>query len=43
MDHPERGKEVLNRFAEQLSDVSSIETPIKMDGRLITIILAPKK
>lgn len=43
MSHPERGREVLNRFAEKLSDISSIETQVKQDGRIMTIILAPNK
>lgn len=43
MAHPEIGREVLERFAEQLSDVSMIETRIKQDGRNMFVILAPKK
>ena len=43
MSHPELGKEVLMRFAEKLSDVSIIDSPVSQDGRNISIILAPKK
>ena len=43
MSHPELGKEVLMRFANQLSDVSNIDSPVSQDGRNISIILAPKK
>ncbi len=41
--HPERGREVLMRFAEKLNDYSVIETQVKQDGKIMTIILAPKK
>ena len=43
MAHPELGREVLERFAENLSEVSMIEAPVKQDGRNMFIILAPKK
>lgn len=43
MAHPELGKEVLLRFAESLSHVADIETQPVMDGRVISLILAPKK
>lgn len=43
MAHPERGREVLEKFAQNLSEVSTIETPAKQDGRVMTIILAPNK
>ena len=43
MAHTELGREVLQKFADQLKDVSTIETPIKQDGRNMFVILAPKK
>ena len=43
MTHPELGKEVLLKFAEGLNDVSDIEQNPKMDGRNMSLILAPKK
>ncbi len=43
MAHPELGREVLNKFADKLSEMSSIETPVKQEGRNMYIILAPKK
>lgn len=43
MAHPELGKEVLLRFAQGLSDVSVIESMPKLEGRNMTMILAPKK
>ena len=43
MGHPELGEEVLMRFAEELSDVSVIETMPKQEGRQMSMMLAPKK
>ena len=43
MAHPELGREVLNKFAEKLNEMSTIETPVKQEGRNMYIILAPKK
>lgn len=41
--HQDLGKEVVDRFVESLADVSTIESPIKMDGRTLFAIIAPKK
>lgn len=43
MAHPEIGNEVLQKFADNLSDVSVIEMPVKQEGKNMFIILAPKK
>jgi len=43
MAHPEIGREVLQKFADNLSDVSVIETPVKQEGKNMFILLAPKK
>lgn len=43
MAHPELGKNVLLRFAEAVSDLSEIEQKPTLDGRFMTMILAPKK
>ncbi len=43
MGHPELGEEVLMRFANELSDVSIIETKPKQEGRQMSMLLAPKK
>ncbi len=43
MAHTELGAEVLNRFADSLSDVADIEQKPVMEGRNMSIILAPKK
>ena len=43
MSHPELGREVLLKFADNLSDVSMIETQVKQEGKNMFILLAPKK
>jgi translation initiation factor IF-3 len=43
MAHPELGRDVLNKFAENLSEVSTIEISPKMEGRVMYMLLAPKK
>ena len=43
MAHPELGREVLEKFADKLSEVSVVETQVKQDGRNMFITLAPKK
>jgi translation initiation factor IF-3 len=40
--HPELGRVVVNRVAEELSDVAKIETEPKFEGKFMTMILAPK-
>ena len=43
MVHIDRGKDVLHRFAEALSEISTVEQKPVLDGREMTMILAPKK
>ena len=43
IDRPELGKEVMLRFAEELSDISIIESQPKLEGRTMIMLLAPKK
>jgi translation initiation factor IF-3 len=40
--HPELGKEVLDRVATELADIGKIETDAKLEGKNMTMILAPK-
>ncbi len=40
--HPELGEEVLNRIWESLKDIAKVETEAKLDGRTMTMVLAPK-
>ena len=41
--HPELGRDVLIRFADTLSDVSTVESGPKQDGRNMIMMLSPKK
>jgi translation initiation factor IF-3 len=43
MAHTELGRDVLDRFASELSESSVIEVRPKLEGRTMTMILAPKK
>lgn len=43
LDRPELGKEVMFRFAEELSEVCVIEGQPKLEGRTMIMLLAPKK
>ena len=40
--HPELGQAVLDRVATQLADVGKIESAGKLEGKSMTMILAPK-
>jgi translation initiation factor IF-3 len=40
--HPELGQEVLNRVYEAVQDVAKIEAASKLEGRNMTMVLAPK-
>jgi translation initiation factor IF-3 len=40
--HPELGAAVLDRVATELSDVGKVETSGRLEGKLMTMILAPK-
>jgi translation initiation factor IF-3 len=39
--YKERGEKVLTRFVETLADVSKLDQPPSMEGRRMTIMLAP--
>ena len=43
MIHPELGEEVMNRFADQVSEIAIVEQKAKLDGRNMTMLLAPTK
>ena len=43
MAHTELGRDVLLKFAEALTDVAVVESAPKLEGRNMTMILAPKK
>jgi translation initiation factor IF-3 len=41
--HPERGEQILNRLAEELAEVATVEQRPVQDGRNMTMMLAPAK
>ena len=43
MSRPELGSDVLMRFANELSEVADIEVMPKLEGRQMSMLLAPKK
>jgi len=43
MAHPELGKRILDRIAEQLHPLAKIEAHPKLDGRNMIMVLAPDK
>jgi translation initiation factor IF-3 len=40
--HPELGREVLDRVYEEVKDIAKIETASKLEGRNMTMVLAPR-
>ncbi len=41
--HPELGKKILDRVAEAADDIAKVEIAPKLDGRNMTMVLAPYK
>ena len=41
--HPERGRDLLMRLAEDVKEIGVIETPPLLDGRNMTMLLGPSK
>jgi len=42
MVHTELGKRLLDRLADVLKDVGQVEQPAKLEGRNMTMVLAPR-
>jgi translation initiation factor IF-3 len=40
--HPELGREVVDRVAQELTDIAKIESEPKFEGKSMTMILTPK-
>ena len=40
--HQDLGKEVIERFVQDLSEVSTIESQIRLEGRTLFAVIAPK-
>ena len=43
MAHTELGKEVLLRFSDRAKDFADVQDKPKLDGRIMTMLLVPKK
>lgn len=41
--HKEIGRELLEKFVEELKEVGKVDSPLKMEGRNLSVILAPEK
>jgi len=41
MAHPEIGEKLVNYVCEQLEDIASSESPSKLFGKMLTVVLAP--
>jgi translation initiation factor IF-3 len=41
--HPELGRRILERVAEQVSDIATVEAAPRQDGRNMTMVLNPMK
>lgn len=39
--HPERGEELVKRMCDDLEDIAQAESPAKLFGRMLTVVLAP--
>jgi len=39
--YPELGQELLEKFAARLADIATVETPPKIEGHNMTMLLAP--
>lgn len=41
--HPELGEDVMNKFADKVSGIAVVEQKAKLEGRSMTMLLAPLK
>lgn len=41
MNHPEFGQKVVKQVCDSLADIAQAEAPMKMFGRILTVVLAP--
>ena len=43
MSHQDLGRRLMEKFVEQIGEIAQVESPAKMEGRTLSMILAPKK
>ena len=41
--HPERGRDLLMRLAEEVKEIGQVESPPLLDGRNMVMVLGPTK
>jgi translation initiation factor IF-3 len=41
--YTDKGEELLNKFIERVEEVSKVETPVRMEGKAMSMILVPSK
>jgi len=41
--HPERGRDLLLRLAEEIKEIGAVESPPLLDGRNMVMLLGPTK
>lgn len=42
MAYTDQGAELLQKFVDKLEDISKVESPIKLEGRNMNVILIPQ-
>src|SRR4029077_18536093 len=42
MAHPEHGHKLIQRIVTDLTELASVETPARAEGRMLTMVLMPK-
>lgn len=43
MSHQEMGRRLMDKFVDQIGELATIESPAKMEGRTLSLIVSPKK
>jgi len=41
--HNEIGRELLEKFVEELADIAKIDSPIRLEGKNMSVVLSPDK
>lgn len=41
--HKEIGRELLTKFVEELSDIAKVDSPLKFEGKNLSVIMSPDK
>ncbi len=40
--HQDLGKQVIDKFIESLAEVATVESPVRLDGKIMFAVIAPK-